>query len=217
MTQESRPEENIEKCTARLTFDATGSGNLSLTKSYHGQSYDDILPAFLADDIDKKKMISNRMTFPSFQVGDYHYEEFRSSNPYITETISVSFENYLTLLNSRFLMPLNCIDRITSSPPNSRNRKVDIVIRNGATEIDSLIFQIPSQLRVESLPEPVDIVSPFGHYSSYTRLQENDLLYIRTFQFNKGTHPADLYPDLIDFFDKIAVADDEKCIFVRNE
>jgi hypothetical protein len=76
---------------------------------------------------------------------------------------------------------------------------------------------IPPTLKVESLPGPVDISSPFGAYTSSVVVAENNLVYIRTFQIEKGVHPASSYPDLIDFFDKITVADDEKCVFVKSE
>lgn len=216
-TNMSLPDGNLEKCTARVTFDETGRGNINMTTKYSGLSYDEIIPTFLADDIDKKKKISERMLFPSFGIVDYSYTETRSTDPLIEETLTISFENYITAINSRFLMPLNCTNRIKNSPPNSRNRVADVVIRHEFLEIDSLVFEIPPYLKVESYPENVEITSPFGTYKSTVSVTEKKLIYIRTLQITKGIHSADSYPGLIEFFDKIIVADDEKCVFVRNE
>jgi transglutaminase-like putative cysteine protease len=217
MTNERQGTGNAEVCSGRISFDETGKGSLDMTTDYSGMSYDDILPAFLSDDKDKKKIISERIIFPAFEVIDFKYTETRSANPSIEESININFENYLTSINSKYLLPLNCTNRITNSPASSRNRKVDVVIRHAFVETDSLLFLIPPTLKVESLPDPVDISGPFGSYKSSVVIEENNLIYIRTFQIEKGIHPASSYPDLVDFFDKITMADDEKCVLVSIE
>ncbi|MCU0371101.1 MAG: DUF3857 and transglutaminase domain-containing protein [Bacteroidales bacterium] len=216
-TNRQQPGKNLEMCRALIKFDDSGNGSVNMVTTYGGLSYDEILPAYLADDTDKKKMISERMTFPSFQVLDFSYKEERDRDPSIEESIGVSFENYLVSINSRFLMPVNCTNRLTYSPGNSRNRKTDVVIRNSFREIDSLVFEVPANLKVESIPAPVDITSPFGSYRSSVILADHNLIYLRTLQISKGVHPASSYADLVDFFDKMTMADDEKCVFVRKE
>jgi transglutaminase-like putative cysteine protease len=216
-TNERQPVESFEKCSAIVTFDETGTGSINMKTCYSGLSYDEIISTYLADDLDKKKKISERMLFPSFGIDNYSYTETRSADPLIEETLNINFENYITAINSRFLMPLNCTNRVKNSPSNSRNRKADVVIRHGSLEIDSLVYIIPPYLKIESCPENVEISSPFGTYKSVITMTENNLIYFRRLQITKGVHPADAYPGLIEFFDRITVADDEKCVFVRNE
>jgi hypothetical protein len=215
-TERTRPGENVTVCKAGIIFDETGSGSACISKQYSGCDYEKADNKLYADDSDKKKMISEEMIFPAFQLVDFKYDEKRSAEPSITETIHVNFENYLTAINTKFILTLNCTNRVSSSFTSSRNRKADIEIRYDGTEIDSLVYKIPATLKIENLPGPSDFTSPFGHYKSEVITGNDNLIYIRTLHINKGVFPASSYAELVDFIDKVLVADDEKCVFIMN-
>jgi len=161
-------------------------------------------------------MISDKLKFPGFQVISFNYKENREIIPSIEESLIINFENYLTILNSKYLMPLNCTKKIANSPPNVRNRKTEVVVRHPFQDIDTIIYELSGTIKVESVPNPVHIVTPYGEYRANIELQENQLIYVRNFQINKGVYPAASYPDFIDFFDRITVTDDMKCILVKK-
>jgi hypothetical protein len=215
-TEKMNPENNLEICRAGIFLNEDGSGSACISSQYSGINYDDANKKIMADDNDKKKMISDEMIFPSFQLVDFKYDETRGCDPLITETININFENYLTTINNKYILTLNCTNRLSSALTSSRNRKADIVLRNEFTEVDSLVYQFPVSLELESSPEPANFSSPFGYYRSEVVPGENNLIYIRTLHINNGIYPAASYPDLIEFVDKILVADNEKCVFVRN-
>lgn len=210
-------DENVKKSMAEIRFDETGMGSMNIRTTYSGLDYDDIQSIFLADDQDQVKMISDRMTFPLFQLVDFNYEETGSRNPVITEEIQVNFENFLTVINSRYIMPLNCTGHATGSPAAVRNRKTDVILRHEFLEVDSLVFFIPESLKIGSIPENAEVSSQFGTYRSSVIPDENKLIYIRTLQFNRGDFPVSSYTELIDFMDRVIMADHDKCVFVRNE
>jgi hypothetical protein len=58
-----------------------------------------------------------------------------------------------------------------------------------------------------SLPTGKVIASKFGEYHNEISVNGNELLYIRKFVLNKGLYSKNLYPELIDFFEKISTAD----------
>jgi len=215
-TRKYRLKDNLETSISHVRIDETGKGTLEINSVYKGLKYDEILSAFLADDIDKKKMISDKLKFPGFQVISFNYKENREIIPSIEESLIINFENYLTILNSKYLMPLNCTKKIANSPPNVRNRKTEVVVRHPFQDIDTIIYELSGTIKVESVPNPVHIVTPYGEYRANIELQENQLIYVRNFQINKGVYPAASYPDFIDFFDRITVTDDMKCILVKK-
>jgi transglutaminase-like putative cysteine protease len=216
MTEKIKPEKNLELCRAGIFINEDGNGSACISRQYSGINYDDASGKVLADDNDKKKMISEKIIFPSFQLVDFKYDENRGKEPSITETININFENYLTSINNKYILTLNCTNRINNSFTSSRNRQADIEFRNEFTEIDSLVYQVPGSLKLESIPEPADFSSPFGSYKSEVVTGENNLIYIRTLHINKGVFSAASYSELVDFIDRIVVADDEKCVFVSN-
>jgi hypothetical protein len=209
-------EDNCESSLSQVTLDESGTGTLQINSVYRGLNYDDILPTYLADDTDKRKMISENLNFPGFQVVNYNYKENRDIIPSIEESLKINFENYLTKLNANYLLLLNCTNRIKGTPANVGNRKTELVSRHAYQDIDTIIYTLPSSLKVESVPAPVNIKTPFGEYSSKTELKGDLLTFVRNFRINKGRYPAASYADFIDFYDKIVVADDLKCVLVKK-
>ena len=215
-TKVFKPEENLKLCKAGIFLNDDGSGSTCISRQYSGINYDDALAKILGDDNDKKKMISEEIIFPSFQLIDFRYDENRNEEPFITETINVNFENYLTSINNEYILTLNCTNRMNSSSTSSRNRKADVEIRDQFTEIDSLVYQVPARLKIESIPDPTVLNSPFGTFRSEVITGEDYLIYIRKLQINKGTYPAASYAEFVEFIDQVLVADEEKCVFVMN-
>ena len=209
-------EDNVESSTSHVRIDETGKGSMEINSVYKGLKYDDILPVYLADDADKKRMISDDLKFPGFQLISFNYKENREIIPSIEESLKINFENYLTNLNSNYLMPLNCTKKITNPPPNVRNRKTEVVIRHSYRDIDTIIYELPITLTVETVPAPVDIQTPFGEYSSIAELKGDVLTFVRNFRISESRYPAASYQEFIDFFDKIVVADNEKCVLVKK-
>ena len=215
-TEKYSPEYNLKLCKTGIFLNEDGSGSACISRQFSGIGYSDVLTRYMSDDTDKKKMISEDIIFPSFQLIDFKYEDNREPEPSLTETININFENYLTSLNSKFILTLNCTNRMKNSLTGSRGRKADILITEGFIEIDSLVYQVPADLKIESFPDPVNISSPYGLYTSEVVRGEDILIYFRKLQFNKGIYLASSYTELVDFIDQILVADDEKCVFIRK-
>jgi transglutaminase-like putative cysteine protease len=209
-------DDNVQTGFSQVVLDDGGGGNVKFSNKYYGLNYDEMISQYLADNTDKKKRISERMSFPEFNVLEFSYLETKSCQPKMEENINVDFDNYVTVFNSRYLLPLNCNSKITNSPPTLRNRLTPIDITNSFVEIDTIVYHLPENLMVESAPEPAEIVSEFGIYS--TALQQSDgvMTYVRRLQINRGLYPPSAYADLIDFFDRVIIADDSKCILVNR-
>lgn len=209
-------DDNLETSTTHVTIDETGKGIFKMKTLYKGLFYDEILDTYLSDDADRKKKISEKLKFPGFRVISSDYKEIKEIIPSIEEDLTIEFENYLTNLNSKYLLQLNCTYKITHSPPNVRNRKADVVIRHPFQDFDTITYELPVGLKVESLPEPVHIITKFGEYKAGAEMKEGILVYYRHFLIHKGVFPAASYPDFIDFFDRMTLADDMKCILVSK-
>lgn len=208
--------DNMETHSSNVIIDENGNGSVEINNVYKGLKYDNILPTFLSDDADKKRRISERMKFPSFQVQNFKYKENKAIIPSIEETLNVDFENYLNLMGSRYLLLLNFSNRIDGTPYNIRSRKTDVYIRRPSIEIDTIVYELPSTLKPESLPNPVSIKTQFGEYHAKVEIINNQLSYIRSFQLNKGQYPASDYVSFVNFFDKISSADNMRCVLIKK-
>lgn len=208
--------DNRETHTSHVKIDENGKGSVEIHNVYNGLKYDDILPTFLADDTDKKRRISERMKFPGFQVLNFKYKENKALIPSIEETLNVDFENYLNLLGSRYFLLLNFSNKINGAPYTIRSRKTDVYIRRPSVEMDTIVYELPSTLHPENLPEPVSIKTQFGEYQAKVEITNNQLSYIRRFQLNKGRYPVSDYVSFVDFFDKVSNADNMRCVMIKK-
>ena len=203
--------DNTKTQLSHVKIDEQGNGSVEINTNYRGLNYEYILSTFLADNEDKKRIISERMRFPSFQLVNFKYNETKAIIPSINETLNVGFGNYLTPMGSKFLMRLNFLNNLVEAPSNLRSRKTDILIRRPSIDRDTIIYQISAKLKPESLPKPVSFKTQFGEYQSKVEYSNNQLCYTRVFQLNKGTYPASDYDAFVSFFDKVINADEIKC------
>ena len=208
--------DNSEIQTSHVKIDGEGLGSVEIHTVYRGLRYENILPVFLADDADKKRRISERMKFANFQLLSFNYKEIQGVVPAIEETLQVGFENYLTPMGTKFLMRLNFSNRIENAPYDLRQRKTDVYIRRPSSDCDTIVYELSSKLSVESMPKPVSIKTRFGEYQSKVEIIHNQLFYTRSFILFKGQYPPTEYPLFVEFFDKVAKADDLKCTLIRN-
>lgn len=209
-------DDNKATNTSHVIIDENGKGSVEICTVYKGLKYDNILRTFLADDADKKRMISERMKFPGFQVQNFKYKENKAIIPMIEETLNVDFDNYLTPMGSRYFLSLNFSNRINGAPYSVRARKTDVYIRRPSMEIDTIVYKLPATLKPESLPKPVSFKTQFGEYQAKVEFTNNQLSYTRSFQINKGQYPASEYANFVDFFDKVINADEIKCVLIKN-
>jgi hypothetical protein len=208
-------EDNKETRVTKVKLDNTG-GSATVYANYKGINYERVLPVLLADDADKKRMVTEKISLPSFQLVNFSFKENKQIIPSIEETLNISFENYGTVMGARMFVLLNFMNRYENLPERVRSRVTDVYVRRPYTEIDTVIYDLPFLYKVESLPNPVNIESQFGKYHARAELNSKKLIYIRTLQINKGKYPPAAYTDFLDFLEKISTADNLKCSLIKN-
>jgi hypothetical protein len=204
--------DNTESRKTMVKFTSANGGEAAINANYKGcLGYEEIAPIYYSDDADKKKILSNRISLPGFQLRNFAYKENKAIIPSFDETLNISFQNYGTIAGQRVFIPLNFINRFESNPERVRNRKTDVIIRRPYIERDTVIYELPANSKVEVLPNPIEIATQFGTYKAKAEIINNKLVYTRFFQMNKGKYPPTAYADLLDFYEKISNADRVQC------
>jgi hypothetical protein len=209
-------EDNKEIRTSKVKLDNTG-GSATVLAVYKGINYDRMLPILLSDDTDKKRIVTENISLPGFQLKNFAFKETKQIIPSIEETLNINFENYGTVMGSRMLVPLNFMNRFNSIPERVRSRKTDVYIRRSHSEVDTVVYELPFIYKAESLPQPVSIQSQFGKYEAKAEIKAEKLFYVRTLEIKKGLYPPSAYTDLIDFYEKIEAADNLKLSLIKKE
>jgi hypothetical protein len=203
--------DNLEARKVVVSFSSLTSGEAKVKANYRGVEYEQIESIYYSDDADKKKMINDRIDLPGFELKSFSYKDNRAIVPSFDETLDISFKNYGTIAGQRVFMPINFMNRFNSIPERVRNRKTDVTVRRAYTEVDTVIYELASGMKIEVLPPTTEIKTQFGTYNAKAEVVDKKLVYTRIFVMNKGKYPPTAYPDLLDFFEKISTADRAQC------
>ena len=111
---------------------------------------------------------------------------------------------------------LNPANRQTYVPKQVRNRVTDVNITRGYTEEDEITYTIPKGYRLEKTVLNEKLEKPFGNFTATMELNGDKLVYKRKFQVIGGTYSKDTYPDVVDFFQAVADADEYNVVLIKN-
>ena len=183
---------------------------------YNGVHYDDKLMFYLAGTEDRKRMILDEINLPGALLNKINYEDIRSEIPAISEEIELDLPRYGTLTGARMLVSVVPLGRQRDIPKKVFERKSEVVIKRSTVLTDTILVRIPEGYDVEAVPRSIPIESEFGSYSLTTSVPQPGMVRcIRNLELKKGKHPPASYNNLIEFYRKIAAADNSKVSLKR--
>ena len=167
------------------------------------------------EDSDRKKFIMKNLNVQNFELLKYSHIEDRSIQPEIDLNLSLSIREYTTLMGNRVMVPLNLLNKIKNVPSQSYKRKSDIKIQRSEQVLDTIIYNIPAQYKLQHIPDDKLIESNYGTYRIKLIKSDKQLTYVRQLILNKGIYPSTDYDDFTSFFEDIESADNLKFILLK--
>jgi len=214
-TTKYRAEDNLLITNARLDIDATGTANCTIRTKYKGLQYDDII-GFLNDtpEEQRKWMVKNS-SLPSYQLNNYTIKNDKKMIPVATLDESSTSRNYCSFTGNYMLLPLNTIDAQSSIKKLVKKRTTDFVIPRSTIDLDTLTYNIPTDYKIDFLPASKSLKTPYGEYTSSSKVEDKKIIYTRKFQLNQGRFKASEYNDFYEFFLAVNKADNVKAMLVK--
>ena len=210
--------ENVQtrKVTATLDEDATLAVNV--VSRYNAMQQDLLHQVinFLSKD-KVKEYLHHQLDLGTYEVNNFEYKEEKSSLPSIKENLDITVSNYATITGKRLFIAPNIMSRSVRKLSADEERKYDVVLHNENRSVDSVEIEIPKGYEPESIPQPSNIESKFGKYSSSIKLEGNKMFYYRTMEQYSGRFPAKDYSLLVNFYDAIYKADRNRVVLVKKE
>jgi hypothetical protein len=202
--------ENQLRRNTIIDIDPAGNASVNIQAQYMGVQYDDILETYLAGTEDKKKLILDELDIPGAILNKFNYQETRSEVPVIQENLQLDLPRFATISGPRMLVCLVPVDKFSSVPKKVNNRKSDVIIRRDKVYQDTITLSIPEGYVAETVPAEIKIETKFGTYLLHPEVQGNKVICNRKIEIRKGRYPAAEYIGLIDFYKKMATADNSK-------
>ncbi|HLM00013.1 MAG TPA: transglutaminase-like domain-containing protein, partial [Pyrinomonadaceae bacterium] len=130
--------------------------------------------------------------------------------------VEVKAPVYGQLMQNRLLVfkPV-VIDRLNSLWL-TENKRTHPVIMEANAFTETAVFNLPNGFVVDEMPDPVNLETPFGKYSTSYEVKDNSLIFKRSLVLNAATIPVERYASVKDFFVKIRTAEQSPIVLIRK-
>ncbi len=209
--------DNLKMTQAVVEFDQELYAKADVRIRYGGVYYDEMMPVIHSDMTDRKKMLTELISIPHFELIDVSLEDHRERKPFVDETVVLNMENYCSVMGSKILLPLNLASRLKDKSVNPATRKTELFFRRGKRVSDTIVYKIPEAFLIESLPAAVSIDSPFGNYAMRADTMGQQITYTRSLELKKGKFPASSAKEFDSFYLSVQRYDNAKAVLKRKE
>lgn len=213
-TPACKPSENqqVRKINVNLVDD--GNATAEAINIFTGPQHDDYasIKTQLNPD-DQKKALYRRISIPSFELNNFSIQEEKNRIPSATVKISLTVRKCASRSGTRMFLNPNLMSAENSIPPISdKPRTQEVELRNAYTEIDTVSYNLPKDIKIEFKPDLIVFENIFGSYYADNQIKDGKLLYVRKFVRNRGKFPATSYVELIDFYKKVTKYDKSQVV-----
>jgi hypothetical protein len=217
---------NRQQRRTDLWLDASGDAKATVRTHRVGLAQDRYAQLLHeADAEEQKKYVSNRLRLGHFTVTKLHLASAPVTAPQalpgVLETLGLDLPGIATAAGRRMLVEPNLLSRLTALPAQVGARQAPLALPPASLSQDTVRLHIPAGFKVENLPAPVELTSPYGVYvSRCVALPDGTLQYVRQLELRRpkgATLPAASYIDYLGFRRKIGQADHAQIVLLKTE
>jgi hypothetical protein len=117
--------------------------------------------------------------------------------------------------DSLFVFRPAMVSRSAIALTDEKPRRLPIVLPASAFR-ESVTVALPQGFVADELPPPVLLETPFGAYSSSCIARGGEVLSTRSFELRRSRIPADRYPEVRDFFDRMRAGENALVVVGRR-
>ena len=217
---------NRQQRRTDLWLDATGSAKATVRTQRVGLAQD--LYAQLlhgADPEEQKKYITNHLRLNHFTITNLRLTAptpAPQAMPSVIEQMGLDLPGVATAAGRRLLVEPNLLGRLAALPAQVGPRQAPLALPAASLMQDTVRLHLPVGFKAENLPQPVQLTSAYGIYTSTcTTLPDGTLQYVRQLETRRpaggSTLPATKYSEYQDFRRKVNQADHAQVVLVKTE
>ena len=216
-TKKYKVEDNIQTIKGNYSVSNDGALEVDVLVNSKGIQYDDKYWLETETERDLDTHYKKRWRYINdISIKNMVIENNKNDIEFI-EDINFKATNYTKIIGNRMLLTINALNRNTHVPDRYRNRKFPLNVKRGFMDVDEVEIEIPSEYKIESLPNNSDIKNKFGHYKTEIVVKgENTLIYKREFVINDGEFPKEDYKDFRGFYKEVAKQDNSKVALIKK-
>lgn len=216
-TKKYTTEENIQYLKGHYIVSNIGDIDVKVNVNSKGIQYDDkyMYETQTKRDLDtyykKRWNYVNGITINNMQITN-NKDEIA-----FIEDINFFASNYSNKAGNRMLVTLNALNRQTQIPDRYRDRKFPLKIKRGFKDVDEVEITLPSDYKIEAIPNNISIENKFGSYHvEIEKKGEHGLVYKRQFVIKDGEFPKEDYEAFREFNIEVSKHDNTKVVLIKS-
>ncbi|MGI4864556.1 MAG: DUF3857 domain-containing transglutaminase family protein [Janthinobacterium lividum] len=217
---------NRQQRRTDLWLDATGSAKASVRTQRVGLAQDRYAQLLHdADPEEQKKYITNHLPVSHVTITSLRLAATLAPGspalPGVVERLGLDLPGVATVAGRRLLLEPNLLGRLAALPAQVGPRQSPLALPPASLVQDTVRLHLPAGFKVDNIPEPVQLTSAYGTYTSTcTTLPDGTLQYVRQLETRRPagtTLPAAKYSEYQDFRRKINQADHAQLVLIKTE
>ncbi|MCM8829361.1 MAG: transglutaminase-like domain-containing protein, partial [Candidatus Omnitrophica bacterium] len=219
-TASADPDNNQKKREITAFFDATGNLQANVSIKMNGIFAASIRNGFryLSDEERKRELLrSLNRIIPNTSLKSFKVEGISSLEVPVEQSYSFSSKRYATAIQTKLLFKPALIEKIEGTELVSlEKRNFPIRLPYKSSNIDKITFVLPDNYVVDALPDPVEIKTNFGFYTTKFNAENNTLIYERIFTLNALEIKPEDYIEFKNFYEQVAHNDSLQVILKKS-
>jgi transglutaminase-like putative cysteine protease len=190
---------NTQVNRATVTLQPDGTAQIDVQQSSRLFQYEDKLHLLYLTPDKQRDNLRETINLTQARVKDVSLDEQKSSTPQMNIRYTVDSGQYGSRTGKRLFVPLNIFHKGFYTPTQGE-RTHDIRTTYGYLDVDSITFRLPEGYRIEALPDPTELSTPFGTFHASVEQEGDDVLHlVHRLLYRQDTYPKEQYTAFQEF------------------
>jgi len=210
--------DNLQQRVLLGAINDQGDLNASLVSLYQAERQDALEERIHTSNKDEMDhYLKTFIDLPTYDVIGFNYQSTNIRLPAIQESLKLTSPNYAQVSGRRLFILPNIVTRSESRPKADAGRRQDFVSFDEFRDVDSVELQVPGGYRLETMPAPIHLETPFGSFESACTFETDRLRYHRTYERRAGKFSAKSYSDYVNFLQQVYKYDHTRTVLVKAD
>jgi hypothetical protein len=130
--------------------------------------------------------------------------------------VEFSAANYAQLMQGRLLVFKPVVVGRREGIFLTENKRTHPILLESNAIRETVIFTLPNGFAVDEMPDPVNLETPYGKYTTKYEVKEGKLYFSRALTTNRITVPVEKYNTIKDFYSKILAAEQSPVVLIKK-
>lgn len=199
----------------QVAEDGTAKGHAEFVEHLHWYTY---FVKYMTSK-DRKEVLqylNNNVRFPKVQFGQVATDEDKSPMPSCILKTDFDIGEFANRTGSRMFIPVCPLDKREFDLFKSDKREHDIVIDNGFTQTDTIIYNLPEGYTLESMPKDISVKNRFGALETSVKQDGTKVVYSQKIAIFSGRYSKEDYPSYKGFYKQVSDAAKRRIVLKKS-